>query len=218
MLSESLACRLVNRGLDDRPGISRSFRDPHGGLMKFATLVVFALVAGAIPAFAQEQEIVLAAPAFEQQSGRACTLAQRVRSVGEVVRGVGEQGRAQFRRSADLGTQEASRTAGMARGGMSGRLVADGPACDACYLLRHWEEQPLLILQRRTSSLAASSGTVDDKVVKSSFFRRIHLTGGWAGGTISRDAGVRHRRHAGRSVRGRTIHAARGRGDGGDGS
>ena len=62
--------------------------------MKFATLVVFALVAGAIPAFAQEQEVVLAAPAFEQQREELATLAQKVPSVGEVVRAMGEQGRA----------------------------------------------------------------------------------------------------------------------------
>jgi hypothetical protein len=49
----------------------------------------------------------------------------------------------------------------------------------ACYILRHWDEQPLQILQRRHSSLVRSGGKVDDKVVKTSFFQRVHLTGLW---------------------------------------
>lgn len=49
----------------------------------------------------------------------------------------------------------------------------------ACDILRHWDEQPLEILQRRNSSLVRSGGKVDDKIVKSSFFQRVHLTGLW---------------------------------------
>jgi hypothetical protein len=50
---------------------------------------------------------------------------------------------------------------------------------NACYLLRHWDEQPLLILQRRGTSLAGAGGVYEDKVQKSSFFQRVHLTGLW---------------------------------------
>jgi len=49
----------------------------------------------------------------------------------------------------------------------------------ACDILRHWDQQPLEILQRRNSSLVRSGGKVDDKIVKSSFFQRVHLTGLW---------------------------------------
>ena len=58
-------------------------------------------------------------------------------------------------------------------------LVADGRLANACYILRHWDEQPLLILQRRTSPVTRSAAAADDKVVKQSFLRRVHLTGGW---------------------------------------
>jgi hypothetical protein len=55
----------------------------------------------------------------------------------------------------------------------------DGMFESACYILRHWDEQPLLILQRRQSALMTSAGKVTDKVVKTSFFQRVHLTGMW---------------------------------------
>jgi hypothetical protein len=60
-----------------------------------------------------------------------------------------------------------------------GSWGSDGLLASACYILRHWDDHPLLILQRRHSSLATSHGQVDDKVVKSSFLRRVHLTGLW---------------------------------------
>jgi hypothetical protein len=55
----------------------------------------------------------------------------------------------------------------------------DGLLASACYILRHWDEQPLLILQRRNSPLATSGGKVTDKVVKTSFLQRVHLSGLW---------------------------------------
>jgi hypothetical protein len=58
-------------------------------------------------------------------------------------------------------------------------LGDDERLVSACDILRHWDDQPLEIIQRRRSSLASSGGTVDDKVVKSSFFQRVHLTGLW---------------------------------------
>ena len=60
-----------------------------------------------------------------------------------------------------------------------GYFGSDGLLASACDILRNWDDQPLLILQRRRSSLATSGGKVDDKVVKSSFFQRVHLTGLW---------------------------------------
>jgi hypothetical protein len=58
-------------------------------------------------------------------------------------------------------------------------LVADGRLASGCYILRHWDEQPLLIVLRRDSSLSMSGGKVNDDVVKRSFFHRVHLTGLW---------------------------------------
>ena len=54
-----------------------------------------------------------------------------------------------------------------------------GPIATACHILRHWDEEPLLILQRRGASLVTTGGKVNDQVVKSTFFQRVHLTGLW---------------------------------------
>ncbi len=56
----------------------------------------------------------------------------------------------------------------------------DSRLADACYILRHWEGEPLRILLRRDPAKVASIGKADDRIVKSSFFHRIHLTGLWA--------------------------------------
>ena len=61
-----------------------------------------------------------------------------------------------------------------------GCLGADGLLATACDILRHWDTEPLAVLQRRRSSVVNAGGSVDDKVVKSSFFHRVHLTGLWA--------------------------------------
>jgi hypothetical protein len=55
----------------------------------------------------------------------------------------------------------------------------EGPLASACYILRVWDEHPLRILQRRDLGWVAVGNTVDDKVVKSSFLQRVHLTGLW---------------------------------------
>jgi hypothetical protein len=49
----------------------------------------------------------------------------------------------------------------------------------ACSILRHWDEDPGRIVQRKRSTVVRSGGTVSDKVVKTSFFQRVHLTGLW---------------------------------------
>jgi hypothetical protein len=56
---------------------------------------------------------------------------------------------------------------------------ADGQLASACYILRHWDEHPLRIVQRRDLGLVTVGNRVDDKVVKSSFLQRVHLTGLW---------------------------------------
>jgi hypothetical protein len=59
-----------------------------------------------------------------------------------------------------------------------GYLGADEPLVSACYVLEHWDEHPVLILQRRRSS-RTPSGQAVETVVKTSFFRRVHVTGLW---------------------------------------
>jgi hypothetical protein len=59
-----------------------------------------------------------------------------------------------------------------------GYFGADEPLVSACYILDHWDQHPVLILQRRRSS-RTPSGQAVETVVKTSFFRRVHLTGLW---------------------------------------
>ena len=93
---------------------------------------------------------------------------------------MGEQGRSITSTISRFGNARSvpNRPSGSRRN-VRANLVADGLLASACYILRHWDEQPLLILQRRRSSLSTSGGQADDKVVKSSFFQRVHLTGLW---------------------------------------
>jgi len=147
--------------------------------MKFATLVVFALVAGAIPAFAQEQEVVLAAPAFEQQREELAHWLKEYEAWEKWFELWGNRVAHNFDDMPIWERKERPEPPPWLAVECHDNLVADGRLATACYLLRHWDEQPLLILQRRTSSLTKSRSTVDDKVVKQSFFRRVHLTGGW---------------------------------------
>jgi hypothetical protein len=58
-------------------------------------------------------------------------------------------------------------------------LGLDDLLITACDILRRWDDDPIRIIQRRNSSLAAASGNINDKVVKSTFFQRVHLTGLW---------------------------------------
>lgn len=58
-------------------------------------------------------------------------------------------------------------------------LVVDEQLASACNILLTWEEQPMQIIRRRDTPVTTSSGKVADKVVKSSFFQHVHLTGLW---------------------------------------
>ena len=59
-----------------------------------------------------------------------------------------------------------------------GYVGADEPLVSACYILQHWDEHPMLILQRRHAWLTPGA-RANEKVAKSSFFHRIHLSGMW---------------------------------------
>jgi hypothetical protein len=169
----------LNRGLDDLLGVVGCFEIPCGGLMKIAPLVVVALVASATPALAQEQEVVLAAPAFEQQLDELAKWLNEYEAWEKWFELWGNRIAHNFDDQPIWERKKRPEPPPWLAVECHDNLVADGQLASACYLLRHWDEQPLLILQRRASSLTRSGGTVDDKVVKQSFFRRVHLTGLW---------------------------------------
>jgi hypothetical protein len=58
-------------------------------------------------------------------------------------------------------------------------LVVDDQLATGCNILFTWDDQPIQIIRRRDSPVTTSGGKVADKVVKSSFFQHVHLTGLW---------------------------------------
>jgi len=58
-------------------------------------------------------------------------------------------------------------------------LIVDDQLASACKILLTWDDAPIHIIRRRDSPVTTSGGQVADKVVKSSFFQRVHLTGLW---------------------------------------
>jgi hypothetical protein len=66
------------------------------------------------------------------------------------------------------------------------RLIGhDGKLGQACEILRSWHGlAPHLEQVRRDPAVTTSGGVVNDRVVKSSFWRRVHLTGLWAPGQV----------------------------------
>jgi hypothetical protein len=58
-------------------------------------------------------------------------------------------------------------------------LVVDDQLAKACRIIRTWDDQPMQMMRRRGSPVTTSGGQAADRVVKSSFFQRVHLTGLW---------------------------------------
>ena len=147
--------------------------------MKVATLVLFALVASATPALAQEQELVLAAPEFEQKLDELGKWLKEYEAWEKWFELWGNRVQKNFDDQPIWERKKRPDPPVWLEAECQGDLVADGRLASACYLFRHWDEQPLLILQRRGSALSMSGGKVNDDVVKRSFFQRVHLTGLW---------------------------------------
>ena len=147
--------------------------------MKIALLVWLALMASAAPAVAQQQqpELVLG-PEYEQ---RYVELAKWLRDYQDwekwfevwgnrIAHNFDDQPVWERKKRPEPPTWLAAECEGYIGGGLLG---------DACHILRNWDEEPFLILQRKRSTLVPSGGRQDDKVVKSSFFQRVHLSGAW---------------------------------------
>jgi len=146
--------------------------------MKIAVLASLVVAATASPAVAQEQELG-SGPAFEQKFDE---LAKWLKDYGEWQKWFEQWGNRVAHNFEDqpIWTRkkrpdppvwlaaECQDTFGL-----------EGMFASACSIVQNWDDEPLQILQRRRVSLATSSGTVNDKVVKSSFLQRVHLTGLW---------------------------------------
>jgi hypothetical protein len=146
--------------------------------MKIAMLVLSALVASAAPAFAQEQEPV-PGPEFEPRYDELATWLREYEAWEKWFEKWGNRVARNFNDQLIWERKKRPEPPVWLEAECQGYFGVDGQLASACYILRHWEDQPLLILQRRRSSLATSGGKVGDKDVKSSFFQRVHLTGLW---------------------------------------
>jgi hypothetical protein len=141
--------------------------------MRIATFVLCSvLMAGAAPAFAQEAQPLLG-PQFEQRSEELAKWLREYHAWEQWFALWGNRVAHKFndqdRPEPPVWLEEACRD----------YIDTEGLLATPCYILRNWDEQPLLVLQRRSVSLVTSSGRPDDQVVKSSFFQRVHLTGLW---------------------------------------
>jgi hypothetical protein len=149
--------------------------------MKIAASVVLSgLVVSAAPAFAQGQEPELGlGPGFEQ---RFDELSEWLREYYAWERWFEQWGNRVARNFNDDVIWERKKRPDppvWLAAECQGFVGSDGVLASACDILRNWDDRPLRILQRRSPSLVTSAGNVNDKVVKSSFFQRLHLTGLW---------------------------------------
>jgi hypothetical protein len=147
--------------------------------MKIAVFVVLAgLAVNAAPAIAQEHDLVLG-PEFEQRFDELEKWLKEYHAWEEWFEQWGNRLARNF--NDDLIGERKKRPEPPAwlEAECQGYLGIDGVLKSACDILRNWDDQPLRIIQRRRTSVVMSGGKIDDKVVKSSFFQRIHLTGLW---------------------------------------
>ena len=146
--------------------------------MKIVMLAWLILVAGGVPASAQEQEIVLG-PQFEQRFDELAKWFKDYEAWEKWFEVWGNRVVHNFDDQPIWQRMTRPEPPVWLEAECHEDWFSDGLVANACDILRHWDEQPLLILQRRSSSLLTSGGKVNDEVAKRSFFRRVHLTGLW---------------------------------------
>jgi hypothetical protein len=142
--------------------------------MKFAVVVLLALMVGATPAFAQEQGQLP-----EQRFDELAKWLKEYHAWEKWFEVWGNRVVHNFDDQLIWDRKQRPEPPVWLEAECQGYFDADGLLASACHIFRHWDDQPLLILQRRNSPLATSGGMVDDRVVKSSFFKRVHVTGLW---------------------------------------
>lgn len=168
----------VLESLKERLDIRRMY------LSKIAIIIVLSALAGGAPAFAQAQEPIAVpqsdpGPLSDQKFNE---LAKWVREYYAWEAWFELWGNRVARNFADQHLWERKKRPEppvWLEEECHGYRGVDGLLVTACSILRGWDDHPLRILQRRRSGLVTSGGKVDEKVVKSSFFQRVHVTGLW---------------------------------------
>jgi hypothetical protein len=155
-----------------------NFQVRAGGFMKIAMLVWLALMAGAAPAFAQNEELVLA-PEFEQKLDELAKWLKDYEAWEKWFELWGNRVQHNFDDQPIYERKKRPEPPVWLEAECQDDLITDGLFANACFILRRWDEHPLLIVQRRSSSFATSGARANDDVPKRSFFQRVHLTGLW---------------------------------------
>jgi hypothetical protein len=146
--------------------------------MRIALLVWLALAAGATPALAQQRQLVLG-PEFEQRFDELARWLREYHAWEKWFEVWGNRVARSFDNQLIWERKKRPDPPVWLEAECQDYLDIDGLLASACDIVRQWDDEPLLILQRRGSSLATTGGRVDDQIVKTSFFQRVHLTGLW---------------------------------------
>jgi hypothetical protein len=148
--------------------------------MKIAVLVWSALLASAVPALAQEQE---RAPGMgEQRFVELTTWLKEYDAWEKWFERWGNRVVHNFNEQMILKRKERpAPPVWLAEACQADRVGDDDePLTRGCYILSHWDDDPSLLVQRKQrASQPLRAGQAEEKVVKTWFFRRVHLTGGW---------------------------------------
>lgn len=153
--------------------------------MKIAFLVCVALVTGALPALgqqhqhAQQQQQPVLGSSFEQRFDELAQWLSDYYAWEEWFEVWGNRVAKNFDGQLILERKKRPDPPVWLAAECQGYLGSDGLLATGCDILRHWDEDPLLILQRRRPSVVRSGGRLNDTVAKTSFFHRVHLTGLW---------------------------------------
>lgn len=148
--------------------------------MRIATLVVWSvLLAGAAPAFAQDQGQAPESGLDRQKYDELAKWLKDYHAWQEWFERWGNRIARNYNNDRVWTRKERPEPPVWLENECRALLPVDGMLPTACHILRKWDEEPLLLVQRRHASVATSGGQVNDQVVKSSFFQRVHLTGLW---------------------------------------
>ena len=141
-------------------------------------VLVSATAASAAPVQAQEQTQI-PAPSVEQRSDELAKWLKEYRAWEKWFEQWGNRVEKNFNNDAIWARKKRPDPPVWLAAACRDDLVIDEQLASACNILLTWDDQPAEIMRRRDSPVTTSGGKVADKVVKSSFFQHIHLTGLW---------------------------------------
>lgn len=144
-----------------------------------AILVLVSAIAGsAAPALAQDRAQI-PEPSAAQRSDELAKWLKEYRAWEKWFEQWGNRVAKNYHNDAIWGRKQRPEPPAWLDGACEHDLVVDEQLATACNILLTWDEQPIQIIRRRDTPVTTSGGKVADKVVKTSFFQHVHLTGLW---------------------------------------